>query len=178
MTHSSRNPLLSVKWPTSPKNSMHADWDNIKTWMTENQSAQSNWTTILKQLFSFHFRLPWNPPATVSLRDSITLLQDSFSVGTPPPPLNTSPPGWKNCTSFPFQNVSVKYKVACMFQFCYNYMVLVLLTSRNCYMSTLRLVHYALLLTPACWKSSNIQTPQESSWRLSHFVLPGLHMWN
>ena len=29
------------------------------------------------------------------------------------------------------------------------YMVLVLLTSLNCYMSTLRLVHYALLLTPA-----------------------------
>ena len=29
-------------------------------------------------------------------------------------------------------------------------MVLVLLTSVNCYMSTLRLVHYALLLTPAC----------------------------
>ena len=30
----------------------------------------------------------------------------------------------------------------------------VLLTSLNCCMSTLRLVHYALLLTPACWKSS------------------------
>ena len=27
--------------------------------------------------------------------------------------------------------------------------------SLNCYMSTLRLVHYALLLTPACWKSNN-----------------------
>ena len=34
-------------------------------------------------------------------------------------------------------------------------MVLVLLTSLNCCMSTLRLVHYALLLTPACWKSNN-----------------------
>ena len=34
-------------------------------------------------------------------------------------------------------------------------MVLVLLTSLNCYMSTLRLVHHALLLTPTCWKSSN-----------------------
>ena len=34
-------------------------------------------------------------------------------------------------------------------------MVLVLLTSLNCYMYALRLVHYALLLTPACWKSSN-----------------------
>ena len=34
-------------------------------------------------------------------------------------------------------------------------MVLVLLTSLNCCMSTLRLVHYALLLAPACWKSNN-----------------------
>ena len=34
-------------------------------------------------------------------------------------------------------------------------MVLVPLTFLNCYMSTLCLVHYALLLTPACWKSSN-----------------------
>ena len=33
-------------------------------------------------------------------------------------------------------------------------MVLVLFISQNCYMSTLRLVHYALLLTPACWKSN------------------------
>ena len=31
----------------------------------------------------------------------------------------------------------------------------VLLTFLNCYMSTFRLVHYALLQTPACWKSSN-----------------------
>ena len=34
-------------------------------------------------------------------------------------------------------------------------MVLVLLTSLNCCMSTLHLVHYALLLTPVCWKSNN-----------------------
>ena len=45
-------------------------------------------------------------------------------------------------------------------------MVLVLLTSLNCYMSTLRLVHYALLLTSACWKSSNTD-----AWRLMAFVL-------
>ena len=32
---------------------------------------------------------------------------------------------------------------------------LVLLTSLNCCMSTPRLVHYALFLTPACWKSNN-----------------------
>ena len=29
------------------------------------------------------------------------------------------------------------------------------LTFLNCHMSTLHLVHYALLLTPTCWKSSN-----------------------
>ena len=34
-------------------------------------------------------------------------------------------------------------------------MVLVLLTSLNCCMSTLHLLHYALLLIPACWKSNN-----------------------
>ena len=34
-------------------------------------------------------------------------------------------------------------------------MVLVLLTSLNCCMSTLHLVHYALLLTPTSWKSKN-----------------------
>ena len=34
-------------------------------------------------------------------------------------------------------------------------MVVVLLIFLNCYLSTLRLVHYALLLTPACWKSNN-----------------------
>jgi len=36
----------------------------------------------------------------------------------------------------------IRYKVACM-------CVLVLLTSLNCYMSTLRLVHYAIFLTHA-----------------------------
>ena len=35
-------------------------------------------------------------------------------------------------------------------------MVLVLLTSLNCYMSTLHLIHYALFLTPACRKSNNM----------------------
>ena len=37
-------------------------------------------------------------------------------------------------------------------------MALVLLTFLNCYMSTLRLVQYALLLTPACYESSNTNT--------------------
>ena len=45
-------------------------------------------------------------------------------------------------------------------------MVLVLLTSLNCYMSILHLVHYTLLLTPAYWKSSNTHA------RLMAFALP------
>ena len=47
----------------------------------------------------------------------------------------------------------IKYKVAVCVSVLW--MVLVLLTSLNCCMSTLRLVHYALFLTPACWKSNN-----------------------
>ena len=47
----------------------------------------------------------------------------------------------------------IKYKVAYM---CFSGInVLVLLTFLNCYMATLHLIHYALLLTPACWKSNN-----------------------
>ena len=42
----------------------------------------------------------------------------------------------------------IRYKVACI-------CVLVLLTSLNCYMSTLRLVHHALFLKHACSKSNN-----------------------
>ena len=37
----------------------------------------------------------------------------------------------------------------------FSAIVLVLLISLNCYMSTLRLVHYALLLTPTCSKTKN-----------------------
>ena len=48
---------------------------------------------------------------------------------------------------------------------------LVLLTSLNCCMSTPRLVHYALFLTPACWKSNNTNA------RLMAFA-PGPHIWN
>ena len=55
----------------------------------------------------------------------------------------------KNCTGFPFQNVLSIKSLVCVS------VVLVLLISLNCCMSTLHLVHYALLLTPACWKSNN-----------------------
>ena len=48
---------------------------------------------------------------------------------------------------------SIKYKVACMCFSAINGSGPA--TSLNCCMSTLRLVHYALLLTPACWKSNN-----------------------
>ena len=36
--------------------------------------------------------------------------------------------------------------------------VLGLLNSLNCCMSTLHLIHYALFLTPTCWKSNNTNT--------------------
>ena len=65
----------------------------------------------------------------------------------------------------------IKYKVACM---CFSAMVLVLLTSLNCCMSTLHLVHYALLLTPACWKSNNTNARLTAS-ALSCFRP---HIWN
>ena len=47
----------------------------------------------------------------------------------------------------------IKYKVVCMCFSAINGSGL--LTSLNCCMSTLLLVHYTLLLTPACWKSNN-----------------------
>ena len=47
----------------------------------------------------------------------------------------------------------IKYKLACMYFGAISEKVL--LTSLNCCISTLRLVHYALLLTPARWKSNN-----------------------
>ena len=54
-------------------------------------------------------------------------------------------------TGFPFQNALNIKSLVCISML---WMVLVLLTFLNCYMSTLHLVHYALL-TPACWKPSN-----------------------
>ena len=48
----------------------------------------------------------------------------------------------------------IKYKVACMCFGAINGSGPAYL-SLNCCMSTLHLVHYALLLTPACWKSNN-----------------------
>ena len=60
---------------------------------------------------------------------------------------------WKtNCFDFPFENVlSIKSLI------CVSVLqtVRVLLTSLNCYMSTLRLVHHALFLKHACSKSNN-----------------------
>ena len=34
-------------------------------------------------------------------------------------------------------------------------LIIYIIQNLNCYMSTLHLAHYALLLTPACWKYSN-----------------------
>ena len=47
----------------------------------------------------------------------------------------------------------IKYKVACMSFSAISGSCPAYLS--NCCMSTFRLVHYALLLTPACWKSIN-----------------------
>ena len=78
-----------------------------------------------------------------------TLLQDLFSWQPVTTPQHLS---WKNCTGFPFQNVlSIKSLVYVSVL----KIVLVLLTSLNCCMFKLHLVHYALLLTSACWKSNN-----------------------
>ena len=63
------------------------------------------------------------------------------SLGTPPPIHNTSP--GKTCTGFPFKNVLNIKSPLCVSML---WMVLALLTSLNCYMSTLR---------HACWKSNN-----------------------
>ena len=73
-----------------------------------------------------------------------TLLQDLFSWH---PTTSTQHLSWKNCTGFPFQNISNIKLLVCVSVL---YMVLVLLTFLSCYMSTLHLIHYALLLTPAC----------------------------
>ena len=74
----------------------------------------------------------------------ITMAETSPDIKFLTPPLNTSP--GKNCTGFLFQNVLSRLYV---FQ-CYKWF-----WSLNCCMSTLCLVRYALLLTPACWKSNN-----------------------
>ena len=58
----------------------------------------------------------------------------------------------KNCTSFPFKNVLSIKSLVCVLML---QMVLVLLTSLNCYISTLCLVQYTLLLTPASRKFNN-----------------------
>ena len=78
-----------------------------------------------------------------------TLLQDLFSWH---PVTTTQHLSWKNCNGFPFQNVINIKSLVCVSVL---YMVLVLLTSLNCCRSTHRLVHYALLPTPACWKPNN-----------------------
>ena len=63
MTHSFRNPLLSVTWPTSPKNSTDACTTDIKTWMIENQLKLNNDKT---EAFLFPFSSSLKP-STVSV---------------------------------------------------------------------------------------------------------------
>ena len=76
---------------------------------------------------------------------------------------------WKNCTGFPFQKVLKSLVCVSVL-----WMVLVLLTFLNCYMSTLHLVCYALLPTPACWKSSN----KNACHGFCAFSCFGPHIWN
>ena len=72
-----------------------------------------------------------------------TLLQDSFSWH---PGTTTQHLSWKKNLHWLPSSERIK-SLVCVSVL---YMVLVLLTSLNCYLSTLHLVHCALLLTPAC----------------------------
>ena len=67
MMHSFRNPLLWMKWPTSPKNSMHVQTTSKHGW----RKISSNWTMTKQKLF-FPFSSSLKP-STVSLPDLITL---------------------------------------------------------------------------------------------------------
>ena len=79
----------------------------------------------------------------------------------------------KNCTSFPFKNVLIIKSLVCVLML---QMVLVLLTSLNCYISTLCLVHY----TPA---SSDTRKPKIQQYKgkthgFRTFSCFGSHIWN
>ena len=52
----------------------------------------------------------------------------------------------------PQVNMKVIYGIMLMIM---SVLIISIIQNLNCYMSTLHLVHYALLLTPACWKYSN-----------------------
>ena len=54
----------------------------------------------------------------------------------------------------------------------------VLLTSLNCYMSTLRLVHYALLLTSACQKLQEYKRRTLTRPFRTFSCRFGVHIWN
>ena len=75
MIHISRNLLLSVKWPTSPKNLMTLKhgWPKIN----------SNLTMTKQKLFSFPFRLPWNLQLFSSLTRLLSALATSPSLILP-----------------------------------------------------------------------------------------------
>ena len=60
---------------------------------------------------------------------------------------------------------------ACLLRQCTQTVV----EATHCCMSTHHLVHYALLLTPACWKSNNTNARLMASATFSCF---GPHIWN
>ena len=68
-------------------------------------------------------------------------------LGTSSPPIYISPVKQQHFARFLFQNVLSTKSLVCASVLS---TVLVLLTSLNCYISALRLVHFAILLKPAC----------------------------
>ena len=84
----SRNPLLSVKWPASPQNTMYTD--DINMWMIKNQlKLKDDKTEAL--LFPFSSSLK---PFTISFPDLITL--DSHNIPFSDPATTTQYLSWKN----------------------------------------------------------------------------------
>ena len=64
MTHNYSNPLLSVKWPSSPKNSMHAQttYENMadgKSAQTEQRQNRSSSLSLFVFLETFYRSPPW-----------------------------------------------------------------------------------------------------------------------
>ena len=119
---------------------------SVRRFLTEDASKTLVTSYILSWLDYCSCLLMGTPDSVTNLsRKFKTLLQDSF-LGTPPPPLTS--PGKPALASHFIKSNVLNIKFACMCFSAINgsgpaYPL-------NCYMSTLCLVHYALLLTPAC----------------------------
>ena len=136
---------------------------SIRRFLTEDAAKTLVTSYILSRLDYCNCLLMGTPNSVIQPLQKIQnfaprLVLLALSLPCRPPPLNTSP----GKLHFPLQNILSIKSLVCVSVL---WMVLVLLTFLNCYMSTLRLVHYALLLTPASWKSSNTNA------RVMSFVL-------